>query len=77
MSSEFSRERELLADYPTQGYTKGSIYKDEADVVTEKDDDKVVEYISSSWSPEDSLGPKHSRDMVQAGKSLFKRKIFY
>lgn len=48
MSSEFSREREILADDPTQGYTKGSISKDEADVVTEKDDDKVVEYISSS-----------------------------
>ena len=77
MSSEFSRERELLEDDPTQGYTKGSIYKDEADVVTKKDDDKVVEYISSSWSPEGSLGPEHSRDMVQDGKSLFKSNLFY
>ena len=48
MSSEFSREREILLDDPNQGYTKGSISKDEADVFTETYDDKVVEYISSS-----------------------------
>lgn len=77
MSSDFSRERELLADDPTQDYTKGLISKDEDEVVTEKDDDKLVEYISSSWSPDGSLGPEHSRDMVQAGKSLFKSKLFY